>query len=91
MLSIEGKTLTRFPDSIRKMYIKPVTFLAFDNLFTQEQSRIFHPGLSPSIASCVSRSCCSHAHHSNMKTTFSSKFQVERIYANISEGKIRKY
>ena len=26
-----------------------------------------------------------------MKTTFSSKFQVERIYANISEGKIRKY
>ena len=49
MLSIEGKTLTRFPDSIRKMYIKPVTFLAFDNLFTQEQSRIFHPGLSPSL------------------------------------------
>ena len=26
-----------------------------------------------------------------MKTIFSFKFQVERIYANISEGKIRKY
>ena len=26
-----------------------------------------------------------------MKTIFSFKFQVERIYANISTGKIRKY
>ena len=26
-----------------------------------------------------------------MKTIFSFKFQVERIYANISKGKIRKY
>ena len=90
-LKVSKEKLTRLPHSIRKIFIKPVTFLGFEGnilfVFLVFHSRAVSQFLSLAVAlTCgISRSCCPLAHHYTMKTI------LERINANISTGKIRKY
>ena len=90
-LKVSKEKLTRLPHSIRKIFIKPVTFLGFEGnilfVFLVFHSRAVSQFLSLAVAlTCgISRSCCPLAHHYTMKTI------LERIHANISTGKIRKY
>ena len=90
-LKVSKEKLTRLPNLIRKIFIKPVTFLGFEGniLFV---FLVFHStavshflSLTVALTSGILRPCCLLAHHNTMKTI------LERIYANISTGKIRKY
>ena len=90
-LKVSKEKLARLPHSTRKIFIKPVTFLGFEgNILVV--FLVFHSGavsqflsLAVALTCGISRSCCPLAHHYTMKTI------LERIHANISTGKIRKY
>ena len=90
-LKVSKEKLARLPHSIRKIFIKPVTFLGFEGnilvVFLVFHSRAVSHFLPLAIAltSGISQSCYPFAHHYTMKTI------LERIHANISTGKIRKY
>ena len=89
-LKVSKEKLARLPHSIRKIFIKPVTFLGFEGnilvVFLVFHSRAVSHFLPLAIAlTCgISRPCYPLAHYYTMKTI------LARIHANISTGKIRK-
>ena len=83
-LKVSKEKLTRLPHSIRKIFIKPVTFLFVFLVFHSRAVSQFL-SLAAALTCGISRFCCPLAHHYTMKTI------LERTHANISTGKIRKY